>query len=214
MMAGVEQDRTAGSTDSAQSSCCHTCCRRSQATNQASPSGWNAGRDPLMDRPGGISRGYATWLLYLVFSCMAFLLNGLGAVLAPLQKELGVTRAEVAFYPSLFAVGLLVVGLAGGSFVSRIGRVAALRLSVAGMMLGGLLIAAPSRVATLLGALVLGLGAALLIQLVPAVLSVMHPGRPAATIGEANGLASGARTDAALAAGLGWRAGYLVAPLV
>jgi len=173
-----------------------------------------------MDRPGGISRGYATWLLYLVFSCMAFLLNGLGAVLAPLQKELGVTRGEVAFYPSLFAVGLLVVGLAGGSFVSRIGRVAALRLSVAGMMLGGLLIAAPSRVATLLGALVLGLGAALLIQLVPAVLSVMHPGRPAATIGEANGLASAASVlaplavAAALAAGLGWRAGYLVAPLV
>ena len=173
-----------------------------------------------MDRPGGISRGYATWLLYLVFSCMAFLLNGLGAVLAPLQKELGVTRGEVAFYPSLFAVGLLVVGLAGGSFVSRIGRVAALRLSVAGMMLGGLLIAAPSRVATLLGALVLGLGAALLIQLVPAVLSVMHPGRPAATIGEANGLASAASVLAplavavALAAGLGWRAGYLVAPLV
>jgi MFS family permease len=173
-----------------------------------------------MDRPGGISRGYATWLLYLVFSCMAFLLNGLGAVLAPLQKELGVTRGEVAFYPSLFAVGLLVVGLAGGSFVSRIGRVAALRLSVAGMMLGGLLIAAPSRVATLLGALVLGLGAALLIQLVPAVLSAMHPGRPAATIGEANGLASAASVlaplavAAALAAGLGWRAGYLVAPLV
>ena len=173
-----------------------------------------------MDRPGGISRGYATWLLYLVFSCMAFLLNGLGAVLAPLQKELGVTRGEVAFYPSLFAVGLLVVGLAGGSFVSRIGRVAALRLSVAGMMLGGLLIAAPSRVATLLGALVLGLSAALLIQLVPAVLSVMHPGRPAATIGEANGLASAASVlaplavAAALAAGLGWRAGYLVAPLV
>jgi hypothetical protein len=98
-----------------------------------------------MDRPGGISRGYATWLLYLVFSCMAFLLNGLGAVLAPLQKELGVTRGEVAFYPSLFAVGLLVVGLAGGSFVSRIGRVAALRLSVAGMMLGGLLIAVAGR---------------------------------------------------------------------
>ena len=173
-----------------------------------------------MDRPGGISRGYATWLLYLVFSCMAFLLNGLGAVLAPLQKELGVTRGEVAFYPSLFAVGLLVVGLAGGSFVSRIGRVAALRLSVAGMMLGGLLIAAPSRVATLLGALVLGLGAALLIQLVPAVLSAMHPGRPAATIGEANGLASAASVlaplavAAALAAGLGWRAGYHVAPHV
>ncbi|MHB8588304.1 MAG: MFS transporter [Candidatus Dormibacteraceae bacterium] len=173
-----------------------------------------------MDRPGGLSRGYSTWLLYVVFSCMAFLLNGLGAVLAPLQKELRVTRGEVAFYPSLFAVGLLVVGVAGGPFVSRIGRAAALRLSMVGMMLGGLLIAAPSRVATLLGALLLGLGAALLIQLVPAVLAAMQPRAPAAAIGEANGLASAASVlaplavAAALAAGLGWRTGYVVAPLL
>ncbi len=173
-----------------------------------------------MDRPRRLSRGYSTWLLYVVFSSMAFLLNGMGAVLAPLQKELGVTRGQVAFYPSLFALGLLVVGLAGGQFVGRIGRAAALRLSVAGMMLGGLLIAAPSRVTTLLGALSLGLGAALLIQLVPALLAAMQPRAPAATIGEANGLASAASVlaplavAAALAAGLGWRAGYLVAPLV
>jgi len=45
---------------------------------------------------------------------MAFLLNGLGAVLAPLQKELRVSRGDVAFYPSLFAAGLVVVGLIGG----------------------------------------------------------------------------------------------------
>jgi fucose permease len=173
-----------------------------------------------VDGPRRLSRGYSTWLLYMVFSCMAFLLNGMGAVLAPLQKELGVSRGEVAFYPSLFAVGLLVVGLAGGAFVGRIGRTAALRLSMAGMMLGGLLIAAPSRVATLLGALLLGLGAALLIQLVPAVLAALQPRAPAATIGEANGLASAASVLAplavatALAAGLGWRTGYLVAPLV
>jgi MFS family permease len=151
---------------------------------------------------------------------MAFLLNGMGAVLAPLQKELRVTRGEVAFYPSLFAVGLIVVGLAGGPFVSRIGRTAALRLSMAGMMLGGLLIAAPLRAATLLGALLLGLGGALLIQLIPAVLAALQPRAPAAAIGEANGLASAASVLAplavatALAAGLGWRAGYLVAPLV
>jgi len=174
----------------------------------------------VVERAGRLSRGHATWLLYGVFSSMAFLLNGMGAVLPPLQRELRVTRGEVAFYPSLFAVGLVVVGLTGGSLVSRIGRGTALRLSIAVLLLGGLLIAAPVHLATLLGALLLGLGAALLIQLVPAILSAAQPQAPAAAIGEANGLASATSVlaplavSASLAAGLGWRAGYLAAPLL
>ena len=173
-----------------------------------------------MERPVGLSRGYATWLLYGVFSSMAFLLNGLGAVLPPLQRELHVSRGQVAFYPSLFAVGLVVIGLAGGPLVGRIGRTAALRLAIAGMLLGGLLIAAPAQVATFVGALLLGLGAALLIQLVPAVLAAIQPHAPAAAIGEANGLASAASVLAplavatSLAAGLGWRTAYLAIPLL
>lgn len=167
-----------------------------------------------------MSRGHATWLLYGVFSSMAFLLNGMGAILPPLQAELHVSRGQVAFYPSLFAVGLVVVGLGGGPLVGRIGRATALRLAIAAMVLGGLLIAAPFQVATLLGALLLGLGSALLIQLVPAILSAAQPNAPAAAIGEANGLASAASVlaplavSASLAAGLGWRAGYLAAPLL
>ncbi len=174
----------------------------------------------MVERYGALSRGSATWLLYGAFSCMAFLLNGLGAVLEPLQKDLHVSRGVVAFYPGLFAAGLLVVGLAGGRFMSWIGRGAALRLALAGMTLGGLLIAVPAQVTSLLGAILLGLGAALLIQLVPAVLSAIHPQVPAAAIGEANGLASAASILAPLAvsgtliAGFGWRPGYLVAPLL
>jgi MFS family permease len=174
----------------------------------------------VVERPGGLSRGYATWLMYAVLACTAFMLNGLGAVLAPLQLELHVSRGEVAFYPSLFAAGLVVVGIAGGPLLNRIGRSAALRLAIAGMMLGGLLIAVPLHIATLLGALLVGLGAALFVQLVPAVLTATEPQAPAAAIGEANGLASGASVlaplavAAALAAGLGWRTGYLAIPLV
>lgn len=167
-----------------------------------------------------LARGYSTWLLYAAFGSMAFMLNGLVAVLAPLQKDLHVTRGEVAFYPSLFAAGLIVVGLAGGPFVGRIGRAPALRAAIATMMLGGLLIAAPAHVVTLFGALLLGLGAALLIQVVPAVLAAAHPQAPTAAIGEVNGLASAASVlaplavSAALAAGLGWRIGYLAVPLL
>src|SRR5487761_205628 len=100
----------------------------------------------VVDQPKGLSRGYATWLLYAVFACMAFLLNGMGAVLAPLQRELRVSRGEVAFYPSLFALGLIIIGLAGGPFVKRIGRATALKLAIMGLLVGGLLIATPVRI--------------------------------------------------------------------
>ena len=175
---------------------------------------------PHVDHPGGLSRGRATWLLYIVLSCLGFLLNGLGAILVPLQKDLHVGRDQVAFYPTLFAVGLLVVGVLGGRIVGRVGRAVALRASIGGMVLGGLLLATSTQVLTLLGALILGVGGALLIQLIPALLSALHPHAPAAAVGEANGLASGASVLAplavagALATGLGWRVGYLVAPLV
>jgi MFS family permease len=146
---------------------------------------------------------------------MAFLLNGLGAVLAPLQRDLHVSRSDVAFYPSLFAVGLVVVGLTGGPLVGRIGRTAALRVAMAGMMVGGLLLATPVRMATLVGALLLGLGGAVMVQLGPALLASLHPATPTAAVGEANALASTASVAAPLAvavallAGLGWRIGYV-----
>jgi len=173
-----------------------------------------------VDRPGGLSRGSATWLLYVVLSCLSFLLNGLGAILVPLQKDLHVDRSEVAFYPTLFAVGLLMVGVVGGKVVGRIGRPVALRVSIGAMVVGGLLLATSTHALTLFGALLLGIGGAMLIQLIPALLMALHPHAPAAAVGEANGLASAASVLAplavagALAAGLGWRAGYLVAPLL
>jgi len=87
-------------------------------------------------------------------------------------------------------------------------------------VLGGLLFAVPGRIPTLLGALLLGLGAALLIQLVPALLTALHEHSAAAALGEANGFASAASVvaplavGAALAVGVGWRIGYLAAPLI
>ena len=146
---------------------------------------------------------------------MAFLLNGMGAVLSPLQRDLHVSRGDVAFYPSLFAAGLVVVGLTGGTLVSRIGRSAALRLAIAGMILGGLLLGTPARLATLAGALLLGLGGAVMVQLGPALLAALHPQAPTAAVGEANALASAASViaplavSAALVSGFGWRVGYL-----
>lgn len=167
-----------------------------------------------------MTRSPLTWFLYAAFACMAFLLNGLGAVLAPLQKELGVTRGDVAFYTSVFAAGLILIGLTGGALVARVGRSNALRLSIGAMVIGGLLFAVPGRVPTLVGDVLVGLGAALMIQLVPALLASLHPQAPTAAVGEINSFASGASVIAPLAvaagigAGVGWRAGYLGPSLV
>ena len=166
-----------------------------------------------------MTRDGPTWLLYAVLACLGFLLNGLGAVLAPLQADLQVSRAQVAFYPSLFAAGLLAVGAFGGPLVARAGRPLALQVALAALILGGSLLAVPARAITLAGALLLGAGGALLVQLVPALLAGLHPQAVTAAVGEANAVSSTASVlaplavAAALAGGLGWRLGYLGLPL-
>jgi MFS family permease len=166
-----------------------------------------------------LTRDGPTWLLYAVLACLGFMLNGLGAVLAPLQADLHVSRAQVAYYPSLFAAGLLAVGAFGGPLVARAGRPVALQAALAALMLGGSLLAVPARALTLAGALLLGAGGALLVQLVPALLAGLHPQAVTAAVGEANAVSSTASVlaplavAAGLAGGLGWRLGYLTFPL-
>jgi fucose permease len=165
-----------------------------------------------------LTRTSATWLLYALLGCLGFLINGLGAILEPLRGELGVTRQQVAFYPSLFSAGLLLVGIVGGVVVGRLGRPLALRLSIAAMLAGTAGLAVPARLATLLAAGLLGCGCALLLQLIPAALADLHANAPTAAVAEANAIASTASILAplavagALTAGLGWRAGYLAVP--
>jgi MFS family permease len=161
-----------------------------------------------------IERDDLTVRLYATLALVGFLLNGLGSVLAPLQDDLGTTRAQVAFYPSLFAAALVAVGIGGAPFVRRLGDRRGLLLALAGLGAGAALLAVPSRPVTLLGAVVLGVFAALAIQLVPAGLSSRHPVHATAAIGEANAASSIASLVApalvalALVTGLTWRLGY------
>jgi MFS family permease len=170
-------------------------------------------------RPARPARGRTTWLLYAEFGCFAFLLNGLGAVLTSLQRDLQVSRAAVAFYPSLFAAGLLAVGLVGGALVARVGRRAVRSTAVLLLAAGAGLLAVPVRPVTLVGATLLGAGGALLVQLVPALLATLHPARPTVVVAEANAAASTTSVlaplgvGAATGAGLDWRWGYLTLPL-
>lgn len=157
-----------------------------------------------------------TVLLYLMLGVVGFLLNGFGSILGPLQRQLGVSRAEVAFYPSLYALALVVVGLVGGRIVERTGHRVALVGSLVVMAAGTGLLASPVRTLTLVGAVLLGIGAATTIQVVPAALSRRHPAGATASISEANAVSSVASlvgpgaVALALGIGAGWQAGYVL----
>lgn len=167
-------------------------------------------------RPGRPVRDRPTLLLYAAMGVVGYVFNAWGSILGPLQGGLGVTRSEVAFYPSLFAAALIVIGVTGGRLVERTGHRAALVGALLGMLAGVVLLCTPSRPSTLAGAVVLGLGAALMVQVVPAVLARRQPGATVALLGEANAVSSVASVVApasvatALGLGIGWRTGFLL----
>jgi hypothetical protein len=165
-----------------------------------------------------VTRSRATLTLYAALGCLGYLLNGLGAVLPELREELALSRAEVALYPSGFALGLLALGSVGDRLAHLLGR-RALPATLAALGSGARLLAVGNRALSGAGALLLGLGGAGLVQLVPAGLRAEHGQRAAVAIGEANAVSSTASAlapplvGAAIAAGAGWRAGYLAVPL-
>ena len=166
--------------------------------------------------PAVLVRDRLTLVLYAALGMMGFLLNGIGAILAPLQEQIGVSRAEVAFYPTLFAVALVITGLLGGPFVRRVGHRIGLIAAITGQIAGALLLASSVRVLTLIGAAMLGLGSALIIQLIPAALGARHPRFTTAVLGEAYAVSSFASLLApaavagAIGLGVGWAARYLL----
>ncbi|GGT78301.1 MFS transporter [Actinomadura citrea] len=158
--------------------------------------------------------------LYAAFGCLGYLLTALGAILPQLREERGLPRAEAALYPSAFALGLVIVGLVGHRLAARLGRYAIPAALTA--LVGGatLLAASGGRLGTAAGALVLGLGGAGLVQLVPAALRAAHHGDGTIQIGEANAVSSAASVlspvliGVALAHGLGWRPAFAAPPLL
>jgi MFS family permease len=161
-----------------------------------------------------------TWTLYWLLGLVGFLLNGLGAALGSLKDQLHVDRSQVAFYPTLFAAGLLCVGVIGPRLVGAVGRVILGRASLGLIGVGALLLCSGWRPATMVGAALLGLGCATVVQLVSAGLADQHGARAPAALGEANALSSAASVAGPLAVAAGivvlgdWRLGYLVLPLV
>ncbi|HEX4016800.1 MAG TPA: MFS transporter, partial [Frankiaceae bacterium] len=152
--------------------------------------------------PAAIVRDRPTVLLYATLGLLGYWLNGLGSVLGQLQRQLQVDRGSVAFYPSMFAVALIAVGLLAGRAAERVGHRVVLAAGLAAMTAGALLLATPWQPLTLLGAVLLGVGCALLVQVVPSAVTERHPADPAVVLGEANAVSSWASVLAPAAVAL------------
>jgi len=165
-------------------------------------------------------RGHETWALYAGYGIGAFGINGLGSVLLPLQQDLGVGRSAVAFYPTLFALSTILAGLVGSQVSNRVGEARLLVIAYVSFMVGAALFWVDIRWATAVGALLLGIGGAAGILVIPVRLARLHPRRSTVALTESNAVASLSAilapvlVAATLATGVGWRFGYLLPILV
>lgn len=154
--------------------------------------------------------------MYASHGLGSFAVNGLGAVLLPLQTDLNMSYAAVALYPTVYSMATITVGLTGGPLARKLGSTRILILGLLCMIAGASLFAIPSRTATLVGVLVLGFGGSFTLQAIPTRLSQLHGIRTGEALSESNASASFAAiastllVGAALGLGLTWRLGYIV----
>ena len=153
--------------------------------------------------------------------CVGFWLNGLGPVLPLLQRDMHASRSAVAVYPSLFALGLIGVGLLAPNLAGPRRRHMAFLIALLAMAAGAAVLStALAWGPCLLGALAMGIGAALIVALVPALGTDVRGAGATGLMSRANALSSAAGLLAplliagAIAVGAGWRVGYLAVPLL
>jgi Fucose permease len=161
-------------------------------------------------------RGPQTWLIYLMWAALGFGVNGLGSVLLPLRDQLGLSAFETSLYSAFFAIGLVLTGLVGDRVVKVIGRRRLLLVVLVMISAGAAVMTLATTATTFIGAAGIGLGEALLIQVLPVELVALHPQHAPQALSEANALSSGAgiaaplAVSAGLAAGVGWGVGYSI----
>jgi predicted MFS family arabinose efflux permease len=166
----------------------------------------------------GLDRDRLTWLAYLHLGVWGYVLYGLGPSITLLRDEQAVSRAVSGLHGTALAIGALTAGLSGAWIARTVGRRRGLW--------GGTLIACAGVAvfcattwlpATLLGAGLAGLGGSVVIGVTTAILIEHHREGGPSAISEGNGIAAAFGTfaplavGAAVAVGIGWRSGLLVA---
>lgn len=176
-----------------------------------------AAAGPVETAPGRtFRREGATWLLYGIWAALGFAVNGLGSVLLPLKEQLRLSTVQTSLYSSFFAIGLLLTGLIGHRIVDFVGRRRLLFIVLGLVGTGAVVMTFGTFWTSFLGAAGIGLGAALMIQVLPVEMVSVQPDHAPRALSEANSLSSIAGIIApfgvawALSAGLGWGIGYTI----
>jgi fucose permease len=151
---------------------------------------------------GTFHRDRFTWLAYLSLAVYGYFLNILGPITPFLKDELQLTYTVSSFHFTAFAVGILLIGLAGHLPIQRIGRQRSLWIGLFGISLSAvLLLIGKSPVITIGAAFLMGLIGSLILAIVPAALSDQHGEMKAVALSEANVIASLFATSAPLLVG-------------
>lgn len=148
--------------------------------------------------------------------CMLVAGLSVGVVLGELRAEFGLSGVVAALHGSTFGIGLLCAGVWGVRVVDRVGRRTTLMVSASAIAAGVVLLClGPAWPVTLFGTALTGTGGALLVMVMPGLISDHHGEHRATAFAAVNGvpglagLAFSLVIGGALAAGLSWRPPYL-----
>jgi len=140
-----------------------------------------------------------------------------GVVLGELRSQFHISGIVAALHGSTFGIGLLASGVWGVGLVDRIGRRSALRLAAGSIAVGvTLLCLGPAWPITLFGTALTGGGGALMVMVMPGLISDHHGEHRATAFAAVNGVPGLAGLTFSLviggflSAGLSWRLPYLV----
>jgi fucose permease len=157
-------------------------------------------------------RDRLTWLAYLMLAFYGYFLNILGPLTPFLKSELNLSYTLSSLHFTAFAVGILLIGLAGHVLIERIGRRLALWLGAFGMSTGAfVLLAGRSVLVTISACFCMGVIGSLILVIVSSALSDRHGELRSVALSEANVIASLVATAAPLLVGAaahlpgGWR---------
>lgn len=135
-------------------------------------------------------RSSGTWLSYAFLSFYSFFINSMGPVTPFLKSDLGLSYTVASLHISAFALGILLIGIAGDAVIARLGRWRSLWVAVAGLCAGAIfLIAGRASPVTIGASFVMGLVGSLIMILVPSILADIHGETKAVALSEANVLA-------------------------
>jgi fucose permease len=166
-------------------------------------------------------RDQTTWIAYVLLAIYAYFLNILGPITPFLSDELNLSYTVSSMHFSAFAIGILVVGLAGNLVIRNTGRQQAMSIGALGLGLGALLlILGRSALVTICATFLMGCIGSLILAVVPVLLSDEHGELRAVAISEANVLSSLVSASAALLVGwfanlvVGWRMALILVALI